>query len=248
MPQVSALPVAFVDTAGAGSHAARMLLRSALVQGLRAARANLRPGILLWAMALLVVGSYYVSDKAHAALDQLAVFKERWGYMFAIVSTALWGAAIPAAFLRIFHRGHVLTRGSFVFLVCFWGCKGAEVNWLYNLLARLVGTDTSLRTVVIKSCLDQLLYAPLWAVPTLALAYLWRDKNFSWRRTRAALDRHFYEKTALPMLLANWGVWIPTVAAIYALPLGLQLPMQNLALCLWSLMLAIMTPAHATAS
>jgi hypothetical protein len=43
------------------------------------------------------------------------------------------------------------------------------------------------------------------------------------------------------MLLANWGVWIPTVAAIYALPVGLQLPMQNLALCLWSLMLAFMT-------
>lgn len=239
--------MAFVDTASAGGHAARMLLRDAVVQGLRAARANLRPGLILWAMALLVVGGYYFSHQARADLDALAAFKQRWGYGFAIVSTALWGAVIPSVFLRLFHRKHMLSLGSFIFLVVFWGCKGAEVNWLYEVLARVVGTDSSLRTVLIKCSLDQLLYGPLWAVPTLALAYLWRDKGFSWRRTWAALDRHFYETTALPMLLANWGVWIPTVAAIYALPTGLQLPMQNLALCLWSLMLAFMTGKPATA-
>ena len=218
-----------------------MLLRNAVTSGLRAARVNVRPGLVLWALAIAVVVAYYVTGTTRQSLLRLASFKERWGYVFAIVSTALWGGVIPTLLLRLFHRGYRLSLASFLFLVGFWGFKGAEVNLLYDVLARTVGTDTTWRTVIVKCCLDQLVYGPLWAVPTLALAYLWHDQGFSIRRTATALDRKFYERTALPMLLANWGVWIPTVAAIYALPVGLQLPLQNLVLCLWSLMLAFMS-------
>lgn len=229
-----------MDTVSAKSHAGSMVLRKAIGSGLQAAKANVRPGFVLWAVAVAVVAAYYLNGTARVWLDQLAAFKQRWGYPFAMASTALWGAVIPSLFLRLFHRSHLLTGASLLFLICFWGLKGAEVNFLYDVLGRVVGSETTWKQVIIKSCLDQLLYAPLWAVPTLALAYLWRDQGFSFGRTAQALNRNFYETTALPMLLANWGVWIPTVAAIYALPIGLQLPMQNLALCLWSLMLAFM--------
>jgi hypothetical protein len=42
----------------------------------------------------------------------------------------------------------------------------------------------------------------------------------------------------LPTLIANFGVWVPAVAIIYALPTPLQLPLQNLVLCFFTLLLA----------
>lgn len=222
-----------------------MVLRMAVRRGLQAARANVRPGVLLWGIAVGVLLAYELGGTARQALDALAAFKQRWGYGFAIVSTALWGGVMPPLVLRLVIRDPRLRPATpwstVAFLVVFWGYKGAEVNFLYEVLAATVGSGGGAGTVLAKVAIDQLLYGPLWAVPTLALAYLWKDQGYSLRRLRLAVNRQFYETTALPMLLANWGVWIPTVAAIYALPLGLQLPMQNLALCLWSLMLATMT-------
>jgi hypothetical protein len=53
----------------------------------------------------------------------------------------------------------------------------------------------------------------------------------------------------LPITVANVAVWVPAVVAVYLLPLPLQLPMQNLVLCLWALMLVFMTdPKGASAS
>jgi len=235
-----------MDMVGAAGHAAPMLLSNAIASGCKAAKANLGPGLVLWALAVAVVAAYYLPGGARSALIQLAAFKLRWGYGFAIVSTALWGGVIPTLFLRLFHPSQRVKLSSLLFLVGFWGFKGAEVNLLYDVLARLFGTESTWRNVIMKSCIDQLVYGPFWAVPTLALAYLWRDQGFSFAKLSKSLNRHFYETTALPLLLANWGVWIPTVAAIYALPVGLQLPMQNLALCLWSLMLVFMTGKPAT--
>lgn len=212
-------------------------------QGVAAAKANARAGLLLWLVAVALLAAYYLPGGARPHLDQLAAFKQRWGYLFAVCSTALWGALIPALLTRLL-RMHTApsSRVDVVFAMVFWGCKGAEVNLLYEVLARTVGPGTDLRTIAAKVAIDQLLYGPLWAVPSLAIAFLWQRCGYSFARLRRAMDRDFYETTALPMLLANWGVWIPTVAAIYALPVGLQLPMQNLVLCLWSLILATMAP------
>lgn len=221
------------------------MVRAAIRRGLQAAKDNLRPGLALWLVAVTVVTLYYASPRARTALDALAAFKQRWGYGFAVISTACWGGLVPPLLLRISirspERRPVLGGSTVAFLTLFWGYKGAEVNLLYEALAETVGTGTDITTVLTKVAIDQLLYGPLWAVPSLAVAFLWKEQGYALGRTLAALDRRFFETVALPMLLANWGVWIPTVAAIYALPLGLQLPMQNLALCLWSLMLAAMT-------
>jgi hypothetical protein len=39
-------------------------------------------------------------------------------------------------------------------------------------------------------------------------------------------------------MIANIAVWIPAVAIIYALPTALQLPLQNLVLLFFTLLLA----------
>ena len=46
--------------------------------------------------------------------------------------------------------------------------------------------------------------------------------------------RGWYARTVLPTLIANFGVWVPAVAIIDALPT----PLQNLVLCFFTLLLA----------
>ncbi|MFW5682720.1 MAG: hypothetical protein ACOC1G_06915 [Phycisphaeraceae bacterium] len=89
--------------------------------------------------------------------------------------------------------------------------------------------------------LDQGVYAPLYAAPSLLLAYRLHDGGYRLRSLGVVASRRWWLDKALPVILANSAVWTPAVAMIYALPLALQLPMQNLVLCFWSLILVFMT-------
>jgi hypothetical protein len=55
------------------------------------------------------------------------------------------------------------------------------------------------------------------------------------------MGERWYRRRVLPVMVSNWGVWIPAVSIIYMLPPALQLPLQNLVLCLWALMLIFLT-------
>jgi hypothetical protein len=44
-------------------------------------------------------------------------------------------------------------------------------------------------------------------------------------------------------MVANMGVWLPAVIIIYALPTPLQLPLQNIVLCFYTLIVAYQTGA-----
>jgi uncharacterized membrane protein len=41
----------------------------------------------------------------------------------------------------------------------------------------------------------------------------------------------------VPVVFANWGVWIPVVAVLYSLPSALQIPLFGLALSIWVMLL-----------
>ena len=43
------------------------------------------------------------------------------------------------------------------------------------------------------------------------------------------------------VLISTWAVWIPMVSIIYAVPSNLQIPLFNIVLCFWSLMLGSLT-------
>jgi hypothetical protein len=144
-------------------------------------------------------------------------------------------------------RGGGRTRGSHLpILVAFWAYKGLEVDLLYRLQSRVFG-DTAHWTVLVQKVLvDQLLYCPLLAIPATTLCYSGLRRG--WRRL---LDGRslagWYRREVIPLLVLNWMVWLPAVSLIYCLPLPLQLPMQNLVLCLWSLFLLFLqgTPSAA---
>jgi hypothetical protein len=45
----------------------------------------------------------------------------------------------------------------------------------------------------------------------------------------------------ITVLFSTWVVWIPAVSIVYSLPSALQLPIFNLVLCFWCLLLTFVT-------
>jgi len=58
--------------------------------GLRGARANLVPGLVLQATALAVVLTYYHHAPTRAAFERLTAFRAHTGFAFGIVSTGFF--------------------------------------------------------------------------------------------------------------------------------------------------------------
>ena len=213
--------------------------------GLRSARAHLVPGLILQVLALALVWSYYRSPAANAAFSQLMEFRRRTGFGFSILSTALFGGFLPFAYLRLFRGSDGRARYDWrqgAGLTAFWAYKGIEVDVFYRVLARTLGTGHDAGTIVPKALIDQFMYCPLLAVPVMVAVYAWIDAHFDPRPVLADLRAPgWYARRAFPVLISNLGVWGPAVAIIYALPTPLQLPLQNLVLCFYTLLIAHQT-------
>jgi hypothetical protein len=208
--------------------------------GLRGARANLGPGLVLQVVALGVVLAYYYHAPTRMMFERVMAFRANAGFVFGVVSTGLFGGVLPFLYLRSnpdTRAHHRWSEG--VFLTLFWGYKGLEIEILYRLLARFVGTGHDVLTIVTKAVLDQFVYCPLFAVPVTVVVYQWCATSFSGRAVFADLHTSgWYGRTVLPTMIANTAVWVPAVAIIYALPTALQLPLQNLVLLFFTLLLA----------
>lgn len=215
--------------------------------GLRSARANLVPGLCLQALALGLVGSYYFVPPVSELLGGLAAWRARTGLISSFISTALFGGALPLLYLRLLPATrHRFNRRQALALVIFWGAKGVEVDLFYRLLAATVGTGHDLGTITTKALIDQFVYCPLLAMPNTWIAYRWIEHHFRWDavgpRVRAP---GWFTRDLLPLMVANFGVWAPMVVIIYLLPTPLQLPLQNIVLCFFTLMVAHLAQAPA---
>ncbi len=211
--------------------------------GLRSARANLAPGLVLQAFALAVVLGYYFHGPTREWLSQLGDLRMRMGAAFGILSTALFGGLLPLLCLKSTRATRdQYSWGQGGFLTFFWGLKGAELALWYGFLAWSVGPGNDPGTVAVKALIDQLVYCPIWAIPSTTLAYAWCELRFDTRAVIADVRApRWYARRVLPLLCANLGLWLPIVCIIYALPTPLQLPLQNIVLCFFTLMLAHLT-------
>ncbi len=222
---------------------------SPLRASLLAARANLGPGFVLQGIAGAIVAGYYLHDPTQTALEKLAAFRTEVGLPFALVSTSLFGAVVPFAVLRFSEA----TRARYTFrqmaaLTLFWAYKGLEVSVFYALQARLFGEGRSLSVIATKTAVDQFIYGPLLAAPLTWLVYAWVELGFDTSALLAELHRPgLYARSILPLLVASWGVWVPTVIIIYLLPTALQLPLQNIVCCFFTLIVIYMTRRPGTA-
>lgn len=206
-------------------------------------RATVVPGLVLQAAALALVFAYYRHPPTRAVLARLAEFRAETGVAFGVVSTGLVGGVIPLLYLR--SRRATRSRYTWVQgagLIAFWAYKGAEIEFFYRFLAHVVGEGVGVATIAIKMTIDQFVYCPLFAVPVTVLVYGWIDARFDFAPVREDWGKpRWYRRRVLPVLIPNLAVWIPTVCIIYALPTPLQLPLQNVVLCFFTLLLAHIT-------
>ncbi len=211
-------------------------------RGWEAARTNALPGLIIVLVALGVLVGYHQCPAFHDMLEVVRGWKLRFGFAFSAVSTALFGGLLPLLFRLIPRETRKDPQwGSLPFFVGFWAFKGMEVDALYRLQAWIFGDTTSVGVVAVKVLVDQFVYCPIWAVPTMMLGYLWKECGYSVAEVRRRLGPRWYATRCLPLLMANLGVWVPAVAIIYALPLALQLPVMNLVLCLFVLLVMMLT-------
>ena len=207
----------------------------------RAFRKIVLPGVILQAIAAGLAVAYYCRPEVRPAFALIAGLKAHYGILFAIVSTAVSGGLIPYCYLRatgLIRRNH---RKQFWFYLLFWAVKGAEVDLFYRLQGHIFGTGNDWQTVVVKTTVDQLLYAPLWMVPTICLAYLWKDSGFSYTKWLSGIDTTFLQLTLPTVVISNWLVWVPAVTMIYLMPADLQVPFYNLVQCFFVLLLTILS-------
>lgn len=218
------------------------IVATALKQLALAIRYNLRAAIILWLFGLLMVWSYYYWPAAREPLQLFVAWKLHYGFVFAAISTAIFGGLLPLLFSTLFTRDqHQLFSRDTLWLTMFWAVKGLEIEWWYSLQAKVFGDQTNFTTIAIKTLFDQFLYMPCWGAVNMALFYHWRLSNYNWQSFKETLGKHWYRDRILPLLVSNWGIWIPAVAMVYSLPTALQLPMQNIVLCFWAILLIVIT-------
>ena len=207
---------------------------------LSALRQNLFPGIILWVFGLCVVSSYYYLEFTHFWFNEIIRLKEEYGYAYSAVSTAFFGGLIPFLFMRLSgrERGGSAWKlgGIFVF---YWGLRGMDVDAFYRLQAWVFGNGVDWQTIVCKVLVDQFVYCVIWATPLTALFYGWKEAGYSLSAWRSRFSTKELVDTLILFNLTTWMVWTPATAIVYSLPSALQIPLFNLTLCFFVLLVSV---------
>ncbi len=215
------------------------LIKSTIISALKK---NLKPGLILQTFAGLIVAVYFFVPAAKPVFDALADLKQQYGLYYSALSTSLFGGLIPFLYLLLtkHYQQYKNTLAIAAIYLIFWAYRGIEVDCLYRLQSFLFGDQLNFTTLFKKVLVDQFIYSAFWTAPLLSLLYTWINHDLDWSKTRKALDKQFFTLTLPANIVSNWLVWIPAVSFIYAMPPNLQLPLANLVLCFWVLMLTVL--------
>ena len=205
-------------------------------------RKNLVPGLFLQLFALALVLTYYRLPQAKPIFSALGQLKAEYGYLFAAISTVFFGALIPFGILVM--SGRIKSgkrRAELLFLVMFWLWRGIEVDAFYRFQAELFGDEARAAVVLKKMLFDQFVYNVVWVVPVQTFLFDLKNDGMSWKRWKSRFLMTAFFKRCIVVLFSTWLVWIPAVTVVYSLPQLLQLPLCNLVLCFWCLLLSFVS-------
>ena len=220
--------------------------KTVIAAGTAGVKRNVLPGLALQAIALASALAYYMAPGARPAFAAVAGWKEHYGFAYSACATALFGGAIP--FLYLLASGHIKIgqrRAQFLFYLLFWAYRGVEVDLFYRLQAFVFGDRAALAVVLPKVLVDQLVYSVFIAAPGQALFFLWKERGFSFRAIRPDLNLSYLTTAVATVAFSSWMVWIPAVSIIYCLPSPLQIPLYNLVVCFWALLLTFVSQRSA---
>lgn len=204
--------------------------------GLRAARANLVPALVIQTVVVAIVLAYYFHPQAGEWLAHLAELKRRGGYLFSFACGAIAGGLLPELLkVGVFQHWRVRRENvnDLVFGVCYWGLMGAVVDGAYRAQAWIFGTQVDFLTVFKKTLVDQFAFTPFVTIPLTVVTLEWKHQGYALAGLSRVLSLRFYKQKIFPTVVSALGFWLPIVILIYCLPLLLQFPLFTLALTLW---------------
>ncbi len=205
--------------------------------GLKAARANLIPGLILQGAACALLAGYVGSPAVRSALDVVAGWQNRIGPAFSFASYFIFCGVIPYLFCLAVPALRPRAPGrALLFVVGFWAPMGLILPHFYALQSRLYGDGADAWTLGCKLVTDQCVYTAFFAAPVAAVAHLWKAHDYRWAEIVPLLGRGWYRRLVLPNLIMNWMLWYPAMAVVYSLPLALQIHVSGLIGCFWALM------------
>jgi hypothetical protein len=218
-----------------------------LAVGLRAARANLIPGLVIQMAMVAIVLTYYFWQPAREWLASLAEFKRQGGYLFSMLAGMLAGGLLPELLtVAVFQRWRIRHEnlGNLVFGMCYWGFMGMVVDATYRAQALMFGPQVDLITVLKKALVDQFIITPLINIPLTVIVFEWKQQGYRFNGLSRVFSLHFYQRKILPSIISALGFWLPIVLLIYCLPPLLQFPLFTLALTLWVMIFTWISHAH----
>jgi len=202
--------------------------------GLRAAKANLVPAMMVQGVMLVVLLAYFFHDGTERILGRIAEVKAATGYGFSIVVGVVAGGVIPEVLRWATLQRMKWSRrntANLLFAIPFWSFLGILVDWLYRRQAEWFGDEATLSVVLPQVLVDQFVFTPLITAPLTSILYDWKDSGYHW--SSRFFTTSYYRRSILPTLIAIWCVWIPIVIILYTLPEPVQIPLYALALTLW---------------
>lgn len=207
-----------------------------------AVRQNQVPCVLLNALVIALVSSYYWWPPVAGMWEAVGAFQTRWSFAFSCVSTVFAAAVMP--FFVQWAMGTLPAADRLKRLLLrmlFWGYRGMEIDLFYRLQGLLFGHGNDAATLAKKVFVDQFVASTLWFVPTYVIALRWIDQGGSWSRLWASLDRDFWTRTCPTVLVTNWLIWLPALVLVYSLPAPLQFPLFSIVMCFFILVVTLLT-------
>lgn len=214
--------------------------------GLRAARANVVPGLVVQGAMLSLLLLYSFHAPSRPAFGRLAETKAAWGIGYSVLAAAVAGAVVPELLRVLLGQRGRLRAANFkelLFGIPFWGAMGFVVDLFYRGQARWFGDEPVALVVIPQVLVDQFVYNPLFAAPVTVWLFDWKNRGY--RMTRDFFTARYYRDHVVPALFATWGVWIPVVTVLYLLPEPVQIPLFSLALSLWAILYGWMSEDQA---
>jgi len=205
----------------------------------RAIGANLLPGLCLQLFAFSIGVAYFYWPASQPTFQFFADLKSEYGAIYAVISTSLFGGLLPFVYMLVSGKINFMIWRQCLFYLVIWAILGWLINAFYGLQVILFGEGNDWLTIVKKTAFDQFVFSTFLTGPFIALAFLWKDTQFNWQKTK--LQFADLIKVQIPTtVVTTWIIWIPAVSVIYMMPSNLQIPLFNLVLCFFVLILAIL--------
>ena len=191
--------------------------------------------VTLWMIATTMVLAYYLVPDVARLLKPVGEWQERSGWLAAFANCAFFCGVLP--YVVYLCKGHSRPRHPLLTaaLQSIWsGSCGVACNWFFGCQSEWFGTGHDVRTLLVKTAVDQFVWTVLVMAPATSFFHALLGR---WvERSRTALSfRTCLWSDYLPNLITGWCIWIPAIFAVYAFPLALQIQVLGFVSASWNI-------------